>query len=238
MSQPAPSEQTLQTIKRILRRDLKLGDEAELADDLPLIGGDLDLDSLDVLLLLTSLEKEFGFKVTSETIDRSAFVDLRTLALFIERRSAGAESLPSAAPADPDTLLEHLPHAEPFRFISALRQIRPGEEGEAVWRLSGEEAFFAGHFPNRPIVPGVLIAEALAQLSGLVAAGATATGAAMLASLDVRFRQAAVPPVEIVLRSRVNRTMGSLIQFDVQGTAGDRTLVEGTLTLTMTAVGG
>ena len=65
--------------------------------------------------------------------------------------------------------LDLLPHKPPFRFLTSLQRIDQGQCGEALWRVTGEEDFLKGHFPSDPIVPGVLIIEALAQLSGLVA---------------------------------------------------------------------
>ena len=71
---------------------------------------------------------------------------------------------------DPDAdPLSKLPHREPFRFITSLDSLTAGKSAEATWSLRGHEPFFTGHFPGDPIVPGVLISEALAQLSGLVA---------------------------------------------------------------------
>lgn len=62
---------------------------------------------------------------------------------------------------------EYLPHRDPFLFITELISVEPGESATGNWRLTGEEAFFAGHFPGRPTLPGVLMVEALAQLGGV-----------------------------------------------------------------------
>jgi 3-hydroxyacyl-[acyl-carrier-protein] dehydratase len=60
-----------------------------------------------------------------------------------------------------------LPHRPPFLFIDEVTEISPPTRAAGVWRLTGEEAFFAGHFPGRPTLPGVLMVEALAQLGGI-----------------------------------------------------------------------
>ncbi len=57
-----------------------------------------------------------------------------------------------------------LPHREPFLFVDELIELVPGERVTGTWTLSGEEDFFAGHFPGRPTLPGVLMLEALAQV--------------------------------------------------------------------------
>ena len=77
-------------IKTVLRRDLKLGADAVVSDDTPLIGGDFDLDSLDVLMVVTSVEKEFGIKIPNESIGRDAFQTVESLARFVR------ESMPHA----------------------------------------------------------------------------------------------------------------------------------------------
>lgn len=60
-----------------------------------------------------------------------------------------------------------LPHRPPFLFVTGISAITPGEVAKAWWQLDGEEDFFAGHFPGRPVLPGVLQIEALAQTGGL-----------------------------------------------------------------------
>ena len=62
---------------------------------------------------------------------------------------------------------DYLPHRDPFLFVSELRSVEPGQSASGSWRLTGDEAFFAGHFPGRPTLPGVLMVEALAQLGGV-----------------------------------------------------------------------
>ncbi|MGI8604067.1 MAG: 3-hydroxyacyl-ACP dehydratase FabZ family protein [Verrucomicrobiales bacterium] len=65
--------------------------------------------------------------------------------------------------------LEALPHGPEFRFLDAVTSLKGGASGCAVYRVRGDEPFLAGHFPGRPMLPGVILIEAVAQLAGVVA---------------------------------------------------------------------
>lgn len=216
-----PRAQTLEQIKVLLRRDLKLGPDIPIPDDMPFVGTEADFDSLDILLLLTSIEKQFKVKIPSEAVGKDVFRSVSTLAAYVD------EHMNESAPS-PDPLLR-LPHRDPFRFITAITALRPGESGEGAWELSGREPFFEGHFPGEPLVPGVLIAEALAQLSGLVGPGNATHG--KLAHVDVRFDRPVSPPARIVLRSQLARAMGELEQFEVTALVNNLVVARGMLTL-------
>jgi 3-hydroxyacyl-[acyl-carrier-protein] dehydratase len=70
-------------------------------------------------------------------------------------------------PADPVAL--GLPHREPFIFVDEVREILPGESAICAKTFPPEEPFFRGHFPGDPLVPGVILTEALAQTAGIAA---------------------------------------------------------------------
>jgi 3-hydroxyacyl-[acyl-carrier-protein] dehydratase len=89
-----------------------------------------------------------------------------------------------------------LPHRDPFLLVSEVTALEPGVSASALWRLTGEEWFWPGHFPGRPTLPGVLMVESLAQVGAIaVLTDPRFTGKLPLfGGVDsARFRRQAVP---------------------------------------------
>jgi 3-hydroxyacyl-[acyl-carrier-protein] dehydratase len=225
----------LERLKSILRRDLKLGPNADVPDDMPLIGGQMDLDSLDILLLVSSVEKQFGIKIPNEAVGRTMFASVSTLAAFIQQsqeRMGGELGGGTSATAVPATdWLALLPHGPTFRYVSTVSDVKPGQSARGQWRVDGSEAFFAGHFPSQPIVPGVLLIESLAQLAGIALAAGKGTTRGMLVHADVRFESPVPPPATIDLEVTTGRQMGELHQCDVVASVAGKVVARGLVAL-------
>ena len=103
--------------------------------------------------------------------------------------------------------IDVLPHREPFLFVDEVTALDAGR-AEGVWRLTGGEPFFAGHFPGRPTLPGVLMCEAIAQLGAIAVLSdeRCAGKLPLFGGLDrARFRRQVVPGDELVLEVELDR---------------------------------
>src|SRR5215213_2349260 len=81
---------TVARVTMLIRRDLKLGADVPVSEAMPFFGGEADIDSLDILLLLSSIEKEFGLRIPSEAVGREVFANVGTLVRYIEQHRAPA----------------------------------------------------------------------------------------------------------------------------------------------------
>jgi UDP-3-O-[3-hydroxymyristoyl] glucosamine N-acyltransferase len=133
----------------------------------------------------------------------TAFADLpelmkRMRTMDKDEKDGTPATLPTGAGGlDIQQIMELLPHRYPFLMIDRVLEVDPGKRAVAIKCVSVNEPFFEGHFPGMPIVPGVLIAEAFAQVSGIIALTAHAQHAGKvvyLMGLDrLRFRKPITP---------------------------------------------
>jgi 3-hydroxyacyl-[acyl-carrier-protein] dehydratase len=123
-----------------------------------------------------------------------------------------------------------LPHREPFIFVDRVLARVPGESAEAEKSFPAHTPFFAGHFPGTPLVPGVILAEALAQTAGL-AAGQEGKSFRLAALKAMKFPASVGPGENIRLHAKKIATIGTLWQFDARASVGDRVVAEGVIVL-------
>jgi 3-hydroxyacyl-[acyl-carrier-protein] dehydratase len=137
--------------------------------------------------------------------------------------------------ATAEEALRLLPHGPEFRFIDKVLSLAPGKEGVGEYRVRGDEPFLRGHFPDDPILPGVLLIEAAAQLAGLVAQSDPAitplAGLKLTALRAVKILGAARPGDVVRLQASVIGRLGNLIQVQASGRVGVTLVLTAELTL-------
>ena len=119
---------------------------------------------------------------------------------------------------DIQEILELLPHRFPFLLVDRVVNLEPGQRLTAVKNVTYNEPFFQGHFPQRAVFPGVLIIEAMAQATGLLAfiteGGAPDGKLFYLVGVDnARFKQPVIPGDQIFLEVEFQKTMRGVWKF-------------------------
>jgi 3-hydroxyacyl-[acyl-carrier-protein] dehydratase len=133
--------------------------------------------------------------------------------------------------ADLDRIKRMIPHRDPFLLIDRVERIRKGESAVGVKQLTPEEPYFAGHFPGEPVMPGVLIVEALAQTAGVLVVDTTDAENRNLSvffmTIDkARFRRIVKPGERLELHVRIVRGRGKVWKFYGEAKVGDEIAAE------------
>jgi 3-hydroxyacyl-[acyl-carrier-protein] dehydratase len=116
-------------------------------------------------------------------------------------------------------VMKHLPHRYPFLLVDRVLECRPNESLIAIKNVTINEPFFPGHFPQRPVMPGVLILEAMAQATGILAVmsgGARNDGSSLYYFVGIdkaRFKKPVTPGDQLVMEVKVNRCVRGVWMF-------------------------
>lgn len=134
--------------------------------------------------------------------------------------------------------LSSLPHAPPFVFVREVISCEAGCSVEARTSFGAEDPIFAGHFPGNPLVPGVILTEALAQAAGIAAASGypeTARPMFLLSAIrTMKFFKAVRPEETIDLRAEKLGEVENMVQFKVAASVNSVLVAEGQLVLSVT----
>jgi len=136
-------------------------------------------------------------------------------------------------------IMEHLPHRYPFLLIDRVLSCEPGKEIVALKNITINEPYFAGHFPHYPVMPGVLIVEAMAQASAILPFKSfnfksDANSVYYFVGIDeARFKKPVMPGDQLVLKAQVTRNLRGIWKFTAQALVGDTLVSEAELMCTM-----
>ncbi|MAK00860.1 MAG: 3-hydroxyacyl-[acyl-carrier-protein] dehydratase FabZ [Rhodospirillaceae bacterium] len=134
---------------------------------------------------------------------------------------------------DINRIKELIPHRYPFLLIDGIQTLKPNESAIGIKNVSVNEPFFEGHFPERPVMPGVLIIESMAQTAGclvVVSLGKESEGKLVyfMTIENARFRKPVVPGDRMVINVQKLRSRGSVFKFSGKAFVGEVLAAEAT----------
>jgi 3-hydroxyacyl-[acyl-carrier-protein] dehydratase len=140
---------------------------------------------------------------------------------------------PVEMPVDVTRIQELLPHRYPFLLVDRVLELEPNQRVLAVKNVTINEPFFQGHFPGHPVMPGVLVLEALAQAGGLLtqlsaAAAGAVNGEAKLFYLvkidNARFSRMVVPGDRLMLEVKLKRMIRNMAMYECTASVDGKTV--------------
>lgn len=131
----------------------------------------------------------------------------------------------------------YLPHRYPFLLVDRIIEIEPGTKAIGIKNVTVNEEFFQGHFPGQPIMPGVLIIEAMAQVGGILAfcSGVNMGKAVYFMSIEkAKFRKPVVPGDQLRLEIQILQQRGNVWRFSGNATVEGKVAAEAEFTAMVT----
>jgi 3-hydroxyacyl-[acyl-carrier-protein] dehydratase len=136
-------------------------------------------------------------------------------------------------------IMQHLPHRYPFLLIDRVLSCDPGKELVALKNVTVNEPYFGGHFPNFPVMPGVLIVEAMAQAAAILAFKSfdlerSANSVYLFVGIDkARFKKPVTPGDQLIIKTQIVRNLRGIWKFTGQAFVEDSMVSEAALMCTM-----
>ena len=133
---------------------------------------------------------------------------------------------------DIKAIMDHLPHRYPFLLIDRVLEIEPGKRILALKNVTINEPFFPGHFPHHPVMPGVMVIEALAQAAAILAfkSGESLPDETKVVYFvgidDARFKSPVGPGDQLNLHARIERNLKGIWKFSTEARVGERLAAE------------
>ncbi|SPQ01234.1 (3R)-hydroxymyristol acyl carrier protein dehydratase [Candidatus Sulfobium mesophilum] len=133
-------------------------------------------------------------------------------------------------------IMKFLPHRYPFLLVDRITDLKPGVSATGLKNVTMNEPFFQGHFPGQPIMPGVLIIEAMAQVAGVMAFRSGMEGKSVyFMSIDnVKFRRPIVPGDQVIMDIKVLKQRGNVWKFSGSATVEGKVVSEAEFTAMVT----
>ena len=143
---------------------------------------------------------------------------------------------------DIQEILKRLPHRYPFLLIDRVLELEKGKRILALKNVTMNEPFFTGHFPNRPVMPGVMMLEALAQAAAILAfddVGVRPDDDTVFYFVGIdnaRFKRPVVPGDQLMLHATLDRAKAGIVKFTARAMVGDAVAAQADLMCTMRRV--